>query len=87
MRCNIGDVVIDRTYQKSGGLGIVIGTGITQPIILCCCRDNTLGDYFSTWDGLEVIGHIDLDPIWKQVEKIKKAYLNGIKNGEKGAEE
>lgn len=73
MKCEIGDVVIDRTYHKYGSLGIVIGTGILQPIVLCRSSEsayNELGDYFSTWDGLEVIGHVDLEPIWKQAEKI-----------------
>lgn len=65
----IGDVVIDRTYNKSGVLAIVVGTGIHQPILLYHNKGifcNELGDGFSTWDGLEMVGHIDFEKIWKE---------------------
>ena len=73
MRARIGDVVIDKTYHKDGRLAIVVGEGISQPILLHHKSGITmdkLGDYFSTWEGLEVIGHIDFEKIWVEAEKI-----------------
>ena len=69
----IGDVVIDRTYNKNGVLAIVVGTGITQPILLYHNRGifyDELGDGFSTWDGLEMVGHIDFEKVWKEAVRI-----------------
>jgi hypothetical protein len=74
MKARIGDVVIDRTYHREGRLALVVGEGIGQPILLNHTNGatmNKLGDYFSTWDGLEVIGHIDFEAIWRDVEAIK----------------
>lgn len=85
MKCNIGDVVIDRTYHKCGEVGVVAGTGILEPIILHPRSDGTWADYFSTWEKIEIIGHVDLEPAWKQVEEIKRAYLKGIEDGVMGA--
>ena len=73
MKAIIGDVVIDKTYHKTGRLSIVVGEGISQPILLHHKSGITmdkLGDYFSTWEGLEVIGHIDFEKIWVEAEKI-----------------
>ena len=74
MRAKIGDVVIDRTYNKKGNLAIVVGEGISQPILIDhnggIARDK-LRDYFAVWDGLEVIGHIDFERIWE--EAVRKA--------------
>ena len=74
MRAKIGDVVIDRTYNKKGNLAIVVGEGISQPILIDhnggITRDK-LRDYFAVWDGLEVIGHIDLEKAWE--EAVRKA--------------
>lgn len=74
MRAKIGDVVIDKTYNKKGNLAIVVGEGISQPILIDhnggIARDK-LRDYFAVWDGLEVIGHIDLERIWE--EAVRKA--------------
>lgn len=72
MRARIGDVVIDKTYHKNGRLSIVVGEGISQPILLNHRSGITmdrLGDCFSTWEGLEVIGHIDFEKIWVEAEK------------------
>ena len=69
----IGDVVIDRTYNKNGVLAIVVGTGITQPILLYHNRGifyDELGDGFSTWNGLEMVGHIDVEKVWKEAVRI-----------------
>ena len=69
----IGDVVIDRTYNKNGVLAIVVGTGIQQPILLYHNRGifyDELGDGFSTWDGLEMVGHIDFEKVWKEAVRI-----------------
>ena len=74
MRAKIGDVVIDRTYDKRGRLAIVVGEGISQPILIYHKGDITmdkLSDYFAIWDGLEVIGHIDFERIWE--EAVRKA--------------
>ena len=71
MKAIIGDVVIDKTYHKNGRLSIVVGEGISQPILLYHKSGITmdkLGDYFSTWEGLEVIGHIDFEKIWVEAE-------------------
>ena len=69
MRAKIGDVVIDKTYNKKGNLAIVVGEGISQPILIDhnggITRDK-LRDYFAVWDGLEVIGHIDFERIWEE---------------------
>ena len=69
MRAKIGDVVIDKTYNKKGNLAIVVGEGISQPILIDhnggIARDK-LRDYFAVWDGLEVIGHIDFERIWEE---------------------
>lgn len=77
MKPKIGDVVIERTYIKpKGKLGIVIG-GDYQPILLSHSNGITmdkLGYGYSTWEGLEVIGHIELDEMWKKAEEIKKDY-------------
>lgn len=73
MRAIIGDVVIDKTYHKNGRLSIVVGEGISQPILLhhkSGIAMDKLGDSFSTWEGLEVIGHIDFEKIWVEAEKI-----------------
>ena len=74
MRAKIGDVVIDKTYNKKGNLAIVVGEGISQPILIDhnggIARDK-LRDYFAVWDGLEVIGHIDFERIWE--EAVRKA--------------
>lgn len=73
MRAEIGDVVIDKTYRDDGEVAIVVGKGIYQPILIHHNSDvmmNKLGDYFSTWSGLEVIGHIDIEEIWKQAMDI-----------------
>ena len=73
MRAKIGDVVIDKTYNKKGNLAIVVGEGILQPILIDhnggIARDK-LRDYFSVWDGLEVIGHIDFEKIWAEAVRI-----------------
>ena len=69
----IGDVVIDRTYNKNGVLAIVVGTGIQQPILLYHNKGifcDELGDGFSTWDGLEMVGHIDFEKVWKEAVRI-----------------
>ena len=73
MRAKIGDVVIDKTYNKKGNLAIVVGEGISQPILIDHKGGITmdkLRDYFAVWDGLEVIGHIDLERIWEEAEHI-----------------
>ena len=74
MRAKIGDIVIDKTYNKKGNLAIVVGEGISQPILIDhqggIARDK-LRDYFAVWDGLEVIGHIDFERIWE--EAVRKA--------------
>ena len=74
MRAKIGDVVIDKTYNKKGNFAIVVGEGISQPILIDhnggIARDK-LRDYFAVWDGLEVIGHIDFERIWE--EAVRKA--------------
>ena len=73
MRAKIGDVVIDRSYRKSGRLAVVVGEGISQPILIHHSQGITmdrLGDYFSTWDGLEVIGHIDFGKVWAEAVRI-----------------
>ena len=77
MKARIGDVVIDRTYHKEGRLALVVGEGICQPILLNHNQGVTmdkLGDYFSTWEGLEVIGHIDFEALWREVEATKVEY-------------
>ncbi len=69
----IGDVVIDRTYNKNGVLAIVVGAGIQQPILLYHNKGifcDELGDGFSTWDGLEMVGHIDFEKVWKEAVRI-----------------
>lgn len=76
MRARIGDVVIDKTYHKDGRLAIVVGEGISQPILLNHRSGITmdrLGDCFSTWEGLEVIGHIDFEKIWAEAVAISTA--------------
>lgn len=73
MRAKIGDVVIDKTYHKDGRLSIVVGEGISQPILLRHRSGITmdkLGDVFSTWEGLEVIGHINFEKIWAEAVRI-----------------
>ena len=69
MKAKIGDVVIDKTYNKKGNLAIVVGEGISQPILIDhnggIARDK-LRDYFAVWDELEVIGHIDFERIWEE---------------------
>lgn len=73
MKAKIGDVVIDKTYNKKGNLAIVVGEGISQPILIDHKGDITmdkLRDYFSSWDGLEVIGHIDFEKIWEEALRI-----------------
>lgn len=72
MQAKFGDVVIDRTYDEKGTLGIVIG-GAYLPILLS--HDNgitkdELGCIHSTWKGLEVIGHIDFEEVWKKAEEL-----------------
>ena len=77
MKARIGDVVIDRTYIEKGLLALVVGEGIYQPILLNHNQGVTmdkLGDYFSTWEGLEVIGHIDFEALWREVEATKVEY-------------
>ena len=74
MNARIGDVVIDRTYDKEGQLALVVGEGKGQPILLNHTQGvmkNMLGDYYSTWEGLEVIGHINFEDVWRDVESIK----------------
>ena len=76
MRARIGDVVMDKTYHKNGRLAIVVGEGIDQPILLHHRSGITmdkLGDCFSTWEGLEVIGHIDFEKIWAEAVAISTA--------------
>lgn len=84
MRAKIGDVVIDKTYNKKGNLAIVVGEGITQPILIDhkggITRDK-LRDYFAVWDGLEVIGHIDFEKVWE--EAVRKADRKTESNSEK----
>ena len=74
MRAKIGDVVIDKTYNKKGNIAVVVGEGISQPILIDHKGGITmdeLRDYFSTWDGIdEVIGHIDFEKVWAEAEKI-----------------
>lgn len=75
MEARIGDVVIDKTYNKSGRLAVVVGEGISQPILLHHSKGvlmNKLGDYFSTWEGLEVIGHIDFEKVWNEAVRISE---------------
>lgn len=62
-RARIGDVVIDRTYCKDGILGVVVGKGINQPVILKQALSGGLYDYFSSWRGITVIGHIDIEAL------------------------
>ena len=69
MRAKIGDVVIDKTYNKKGNLAIVVGEGISQPILIDHNGGITmdkLRDYFAVWDELEVIGHIDFEKVWEE---------------------
>lgn len=73
-RGRIGDVVIDRTYHRDGRLAIVVGTGISQPIVLTHhggIAMDKLVDGYSTWEGLEVIGHLDFEQVWERAEQIK----------------
>ena len=83
MRAKIGDVVIDKTYNKKGNLAIVVGEGISQPILIDhnggIARDK-LRDYFAVWDGLEVIGHIDFERIWE--EAVRRADRKTENNSE-----
>lgn len=75
MRAKIGDVVIDKTYNKRGNLAIVVGEGISQPILIGHRGGITmdkLRDYFAVWDGLEVIGHIDFEKIWEEALRINE---------------
>lgn len=77
MKARIGDVVIDRTSHKKGRLALVVGEGIDHPILLDHSRGvmmNKLGNYYSTWEGLEVIGHIDFEALWREVEATKVEY-------------
>lgn len=49
------------------------GEGISQPILIDHKGGITmdkLRDYFSSWEGLEVIGHIDFEKIWKEAVRI-----------------
>ena len=78
MKAEIGDIVLDRTYHKGGKLAIVVGTGIAQPILLTHRGGSTMDklvDGFSTWEGLEVIGHIDFEGIWEQAVQIARAHM------------
>lgn len=73
MRAKIGDVVIDKTYNKRGNLAIVVGEGILQPILIDHKGGITmdkLRDYFAIWDGLEVIGHIDFEEVWEKAVRL-----------------
>ena len=77
MKARIGDVVIDRTYDEEGRLALVVGEGIEQPILL----NHTMGvmmdelrDYYAEWKCLEVIGHIDFEALWREVEATKVEY-------------
>ena len=83
MRAKIGDVVIDKTYNKKGNLAIVVGEGISQPILIDhnggIARDK-LRNYFAVWDELEVIGHIDLEKVWEE------AVLTADRNTENSSE-
>jgi hypothetical protein len=81
MKARIGDVVIDRTYSKLGRLALVVGEGIEQPILLNHITMDVLGDYYSTWDGLEVIGHIDFEALWREVEATKVEYEDAKARG------
>ena len=84
MKAKIGDVVIDKTYNKKGNLAIVVGEGISQPILIDHkggIASDKLRDYFAVWDGLEVIGHIDLERIWEEV--VRKADRKTENNSEK----
>jgi len=77
MKARIGDVVIDRTYSREGRLALVVGEGVYQPILLSHNMGimwDELMDYFSTWKGLEVIGHIDFEALWREVEATKVEY-------------
>ena len=77
MKARIGDVVIDRTSHKKGRLALVVGEGVYQPILLSHnmgIMGDELMDYFSTWKGLEVIGHIDFEALWREVEATKVEY-------------
>jgi hypothetical protein len=84
MKARIGDVVIDRTYHKEGRLALVVGEGIGQPILLNHTQGvmmNMLGDYYSTWEGLEVIGHIIFESIWRDAEAIKYEHDKAMERG------
>ena len=84
MNARIGDVVIDKTYHKEGRLALVVGEGMGQPILLNHTKGvmmNKLGDYFSTWEGLEVIGHIDFEALWREVEATQVEYEDAKARG------
>ena len=83
----IGDVVIDRTYHKEGKLAVVVGTGIYQPIVLTHnggIMMDRLVDGYSTWENLEVIGHIDFEQVWKQAERIKMGVEHTVRGEDDG---
>jgi hypothetical protein len=67
MNARIGDVVIDKIYSDDERLAIVVGEGIGQPILL----NQKIGVMMSTWEDLEIIGHVNLEAIWKDIEAIK----------------
>ena len=77
MKARIGDIVLDKAYSREGRLALVVGEGIEQPILLnhnMGVMMDELMDYYSTWDGLEVIGHIDFEALWREVEATKVEY-------------
>lgn len=70
----IGDIVIDRTYRKQGELAIIVGTELSsQPIVLTHQDDVLMGrlvNRYTTWEGLEKIGHINFEQVWEQAKAI-----------------
>lgn len=80
----IGDVVIDRTYRKDGELAIIVGTDISQPIVLTHQSDilmYRLVNRYTTWEGLEKIGHINFEQVWEQAKAI--CYPNNDGDGKR----
>ena len=83
MKARIGDVVIDKTYNKNGTLALVVGEGFYQPILINHCKGATmdrLRDYYSTWEGLEIIGHISFEKIWEEVVRFNRPKSNATQH-------
>lgn len=73
VKAKVGDIVIDRTYNMKGHLGVVVENREYQPVLLCHnlgLLGNEIGLSYGSWGTIEIIGHINIENVWEQALEV-----------------